>query len=647
VRLLHAMVPLNGKIYVIGGISNGTYEFTFTLPDVEAFDVAAGTWQRQASLPEAIYVAGVVTLHGKIYVLGGVNRQQVNGARRDRTSNRVFCYDPATDAWTEKAGMQRPRSWFDAVALGGKIYAVGGNNGNTSQPENSIEEYDVASDAWTDRGAFTNGLDGQCQAIALQGRVCTLSADAAATIGEFDPATATWTARGRLAVPIMDFGKAVFAGRLYIIGGHPVANMGNSSRVLRYDPATNGQDTLPAIGQWMNATVALGGVVYAIGGIDSATNYVSQVVRLDQRTGPVIARQPLSQTVTPGQSTTLEVAASGRGPLGYRWLRNGQPLTGTTTASLALSRVTGEHAGDYAVVIDDDNGSTTSWPARVVVAAPEAGRLVNLSVRTASRGRNAPVILGFAVSGGTKPLLIRGIGPALAIFGVGGVLPDPVLEVHATVNGRDTITASSDQWGSGDVAALRTAFASCGAFGLADAASGDAALVHAVDGTRSAFVYDAADRSGVALVELYDIGTDNRARLTNLSARNLVGAGDAILIAGFSLSGNTPRRVLIRGIGPQLATFGVPGTLADPMLEVYMTTTWGGSVLVGRSDNWGEVDAPAARAAFAASGAFGLADDTSSDAAIVLTLPPGVFTAQLSGVGATTGEALVEVYELP
>jgi hypothetical protein len=117
-------------------------------------------------------------------------------------------------------------------------------------------------------------------------------------------------------------------------------------------------------------------------------------------------------------------------------------------------------------------------------------------------------------------------------------------------------------------------------------------------------------------------------------------AGDGILIAGFTLSGNVAKRVLIRGVGPSLTQFGVTGTLANPMLAVYR-----GATVVADNDDWGGGEDLAA--AFRSVGAFTLASPTSRDAALLVTLQPGSYTAQLSGVGGTTGVALIEVYELP
>lgn len=97
--------------------------------------------------------------------------------------------------------------------------------------------------------------------------------------------------------------------------------------------------------------------------------------------------------------------------------------------------------------------------------------------------------------------------------------------------------------------------------------------------------------------------------------------------------------MLIRAVGPTLAIFGVPGTLLDPKLDVFS-----GNTLVQANDNWG--GSSAISSIFNSVGAFALST-ASRDAAIVVTLPPGNYTAQVSGGGGTTGVALVEVYEVP
>lgn len=97
---------------------------------------------------------------------------------------------------------------------------------------------------------------------------------------------------------------------------------------------------------------------------------------------------------------------------------------------------------------------------------------------------------------------------------------------------------------------------------------------------------------------------------------------------------------MIRAIGPGLAPFAVGGTLADPRLAVIPL---GMSITAASSDDWG--GAAELKAAFAAAGAFSVPDDT-KDAAVVVRLPPGGYSVVVSGAGNTTGNVLVEVYDL-
>jgi hypothetical protein len=142
--------------------------------------------------------------------------------------------------------------------------------------------------------------------------------------------------------------------------------------------------------------------------------------------------------------------------------------------------------------------------------------------------------------------------------------------------------------------------------------------------------------SGVVLVEVYDAAGSGK--LINVSARNAVGTGDNILIAGFVVDGTAAKTLLIRGVGAKLAEFGVAGVLADPKLEIYAPA----GVKIAENDSWNPLLQPLARRV----GAFELTAG-SRDAALIITLAPGAYTAQISGAGGSTGEALVEVYEVP
>ncbi len=186
-----------------------------------------------------------------------------------------------------------------------------------------------------------------------------------------------------------------------------------------------------------------------------------------------------------------------------------------------------------------------------------------------------------------------------------------------------------------------TAFAASGAFGLPLASKDAALFVPLGVGAYSAQVTSSGS-AGTALVEAYDFdGPTTASRLINLSVRTQVGTGENILIVGFVVEGNAPKQILLRAVGPGLAQFGVGGVLADPRLSLFSS---GVSTATQVNDNWG--GSAALSAAFTATGAFGLAS-VSKDAALLVTLQPGAYTAQVSGVGDTTGVALVEVYEVP
>ncbi len=133
------------------------------------------------------------------------------------------------------------------------------------------------------------------------------------------------------------------------------------------------------------------------------------------------------------------------------------------------------------------------------------------------------------------------------------------------------------------------------------------------------------------------IGSPNK--FTNISTRGFAGVGEQVLTAGFVIPSGQSQTVLIRGIGPGLGAFGVPGTLADPMVELRKS---GSDLVIGSNDDWNGTQ-PVALANQV--GAFPLAAG-SLDAVLVITLDPGVYTAQVKGKSETTGVAMVEVYEV-
>ncbi len=150
---------------------------------------------------------------------------------------------------------------------------------------------------------------------------------------------------------------------------------------------------------------------------------------------------------------------------------------------------------------------------------------------------------------------------------------------------------------------------------------------------------DGRIRRVLARYETDAIGTG---QLVNLSTRGEVKTGDGIMVGGFVITEQS-RRVLIRGIGPGLAGFGVANTLADPVIELIPN---GSSTPIAANDNWADADgADEIGSLSAVVGAFALVDG-SADAALVLSLDPGAYTVQLRGADGGTGVALIEVYQL-
>lgn len=351
---------------------------------------------------------------------------------------------------------------------------------------------------------------------------------------------------------------------------------------------------------------------------------------------PAITTQPASVTVEVGATATFTVAATGTLPINYQWRKNGTVVIGATGTSLTLSNVQSADAGAYTVTVTNGFGTVTSSPATLTVNVPAVARLSNVSVRSTAGSGAQTLIVGFNVGGsGSKSILLRGIGPTLAIFGVSGAVADPQLRLF---NSGGTQINLNDNWGGGT--ALANAFSSVGAFGLS-ATSLDAALLLSLSAGSYSAQLTSSGATGIALVEGYDAdAATSTARLTNVSVRSLVGTGANILIVGFAIAGNSSKTLLVRGVGPTLGTFGVSDTLVDPQLQLFNS----GGIQINQNDNWG--GGAALATAFTSVGAFAL-PATSRDAVLLVTLQPGAYTAQLSGVASGVGVALVEVYEVP
>jgi hypothetical protein len=339
---------------------------------------------------------------------------------------------------------------------------------------------------------------------------------------------------------------------------------------------------------------------------------------------PRITSALTNQAAVAGGEITFTVNAYGAPSPSYQWYRNGFPISGGTAPSITFRNLTKADAGAFSLQVSNSAGTvrTEAFSFEVYPAC----RLSNLSVRT-SLQNNQTLFVGAVARGGEKPLLVRVAGPALSQFGLSG-MDDPRVEIFAT---GVTPVVVNENWDS----SLRSTFSSVGAFPYV-VGSRDAALVYSLGG---AFTVQAKGTgSGVVLFEAFDLAGGPLARLINLSARNYVGTGENMLIAGFAVSGTGSIRVLVRAVGPKLRSFGVSGVLDDPALRIIDSR----GATVAANDNWDAAIAPL----FSQVGAFQL-DLGSRDSVILATLSANTtYTVQVSGVAETTGEALVEIYEV-
>ena len=254
---------------------------------------------------------------------------------------------------------------------------------------------------------------------------------------------------------------------------------------------------------------------------------------------------------------------------------------------------------------------------------------LNLSSRGLVSGGDNVLIGGFIITGtDPKTLVLRALGPSLSSFGLSGLLRDPVLRVY---NSSHTLIASNDNWQSDPNHFVVESN------GLAPANSFESAIAQTLaPGAYTVIVSGKDATPGIGLVELYDVSPLSNSKLVNMSARGSVGTVDNVLISGFIVGEVESATVVVRALGPSLASFGVSGVLSDPVLTIYDSK---GSA-IATNDNWHDANNATDIQR------NGLAPPNAIDSAIMLHLPAGSYTAIVRGANAATGNALVEVYDL-
>ena len=357
-----------------------------------------------------------------------------------------------------------------------------------------------------------------------------------------------------------------------------------------------------------------------------------------------IVTQSTAQTVPEGSTGLLYVEASGA--TSYQWYKNWTAITGATQSWLQVKNFQSSDEGSYHVLVSGSGGTVMSSYTQLSYApavTASAGKLVNISTRSYVGPGDDVLVSGFVVTG-TQPkvVLIRGAGPALSGLISQTPLADPVLTLF---NSSQVAIASNDDW-SADAARvdlIDAAAKQVWAFDWTRGSKDAALLVTLAPGLYTAQVSGKGTTTGIGLLEVYEVGSNDSTRMVNISGRTQNAIAGEPAVAGFVIKGTQKRKVLLRAAGPSL-TGMVKGPMADPVLTLFNAS----SMVIGSNDDWSSDTTQAAAIEAAAKATYAFAwTRGSKDAALLVELDPGLYTVQGKGKDGATGITLVEVYEVP
>ncbi len=281
--------------------------------------------------------------------------------------------------------------------------------------------------------------------------------------------------------------------------------------------------------------------------------------------------------------------------------------------------------------------TATPTATATATATPAVGLASNVSTRLPVGTGNNVLIEGFIVqgpNGSTKKIIIRAIGPSLVPFGITDALANPTLEIRDSSN---TLIASNNDWKNTQVGGIITGDQAVEINGSGVAPGNDlesAIIADLAPGSYTAVVRGVGDTVGTGVVDAFDLSPGSAARVANIATRGLVQPGDKLMIAGFIVQ-NGPVRAVILAAGPSLSAFGITNALPDTTLELHDQN----GAIVLQNDDW-QSDQKAELEA------TGLQPSDPKEAAVIVTLQPGQYTAQVRGKPEATGIGVVQVFFL-
>ncbi len=408
--------------------------------------------------------------------------------------------------------------------------------------------------------------------------------------------------------------------------------------------------------------------------VGTATTNISLNVAtpLSGSSAPIVTNpsSPSEQVVAAGSAVTLSATVNGTAPIALQWMHRGIAIPGATASSYTIFDASGPDAGDYELSATNAYGSQSSTfkvtvsyavtPATQTVAAGDSfyfavvksskaasyqwyvGATGDTSHREnftgpsyslyASRSESLWVRISFPdgtstdAAAGTLTVVPSAIPPSISAQPATTTLK--IGDTTALV-ANATGTGLTYQWEKDGV---NIPYATNATLLIENAMPADAGIYQVV----------ISNSAGKVVSSGTNVVVQQLARLTNLSIRSQAGIGDATLIVGFGVSGpgNSTEKLLLRGMGPTLTSFGVNQVLPDPLIALFR-----GSAPIASNDDWSGASALAM--ASKAVGAFDFMAPDSKDAALVLSTSPDVYTFTVTAAHGPSGVALAEIYELP
>jgi len=272
-RINASVAAVSGIVYVIGGAKDQTLQ---GLATVEAYDPVKDTWTTKAPLPTARYGAGVGVINGSIYVIGG-------SQKGDSYTGAFEVYSPATNKWTTKTPIPTPKKGVVTAVLNNLLYVLGDFASFTASSADSapgMEVFDPATDAWTQKAAIPTPRSNFSLAV-INNLLYAFGGTGEGPLTQmeaYDPQSNLWTPKAPMPAPRKGFAVGVINGILYVAGGSN--ETGLVAPTVSYDPMHDSWSAslnVPLPADLVGGAATEEGVLYVVGGLQAGGKVLSSL----------------------------------------------------------------------------------------------------------------------------------------------------------------------------------------------------------------------------------------------------------------------------------------------------------------------------------------------------------------------------------